>query len=70
MSNVIYYCSNCGFEVTDEQSICPSCGAKLENPSESEDKAYTVVLKTFNNYVEAEIGKDILDAEGINSILF
>ena len=65
MSNVIYYCSNCGFEVSGSQLICPSCGAELENPSESEKEAYTSVIKTYNNYMEAEIAKSILESEGI-----
>jgi hypothetical protein len=69
MNNIIYYCSNCGFEVSEHQEVCPACGASLENPKSSEDDAFAALVKTYDNYLNACVARDLLDSEGITSMI-
>jgi hypothetical protein len=67
--NDIYYCSNCGTEISKEEIKCQNCGAELGDSEENVDNESTVVVKTFMNEFEAEIAKSVLEEEGIESFI-
>lgn len=69
MSDIKYYCSNCKAEVSKDDLSCPYCGLELEDMENSEEDAFTVVVKTFDSVIDANVAKDILSDEGIDSFL-
>ena len=59
-----YYCSGCGIGVKAEDKVCPNCGAQLDKVvDESEEEA--VVIKIFENEIEAELLVTTLKSNGI-----
>jgi hypothetical protein len=67
-----YFCTECKRIVKEEDKVCPFCGADLSETVEAEEKVYDdekmeeVVVKVFMNYIDAQLAKEVLDAEGIN----
>lgn len=67
-----YYCTECKRIVKEEDKICPYCGADLSETVEAEAKSYDdekmneVVVKVFTNDLDAQLAKEVLEAEGIN----
>lgn len=70
-----FYCTECKRIVKEEDLVCPYCGADLSETVEAEEKVYDdekmgeVVVKVFNNEIEAQLAKGQLDAEGINCFI-
>lgn len=70
-----YFCTECKRIVKEEDKVCPYCGADLSEVVEAEEKVYDdekmneVVVKVFINNLDAEIAKEMLEAEGINCFI-
>ncbi|RPI13017.1 MAG: zinc-ribbon domain-containing protein [Ignavibacteriae bacterium] len=69
MTDTIYYCENCGAEVSEHDVVCPQCGLELMDTESSEAEAFTTVVKTYDTLIDANVAKDILKDEGIESFL-
>jgi hypothetical protein len=69
MDKIVYYCSNCGAEVTIDQEVCPSCGLEIEGVESSAEDSFTTVVKSYDTLIDAKVAQDILKEEGIESYL-
>ena len=60
------YCSNCGFEVNDEDNFCTNCGTKLEKTTEKQ--LDPIKLEKLRNckYIEQEKIEEIIASESFD----
>jgi hypothetical protein len=63
-----YYCSECGVEVKFEDAICQVCRAELNETNDEVNKDL-VLLKVFKSDMEAKMASDILESDGIVTII-
>jgi predicted ATP-dependent serine protease len=68
-----YYCSECGAEIRQDDKSCPSCGIEFDSGTDEADvplsEERTILLKEYNDLISAQSDKELLEANGIHSIL-
>ena len=68
-----YYCSECGAEIQESDKCCPNCGIEFESgtndTAESLSGEQTILLQEYENLLTAQSDKELLEANGIHSIL-
>lgn len=85
MKEEYFYCGECGSEVKEEDNFCSVCGANLysdnndkeeiaipefeEEEINPDDLNRTVVLNKYADEISAEIAKQVLNENGISSII-
>ena len=63
-----FFCAECGTKINEDDTVCPNCGAKLDNTEDYENDI-TIELKKYTNDVDAELAKSLLLAEGVECYL-
>ena len=61
-------CRVCGFECEDSAELCPECGAELNVETEEKEDIIIenpVLAASIENFITAEIYKDVLKENGI-----
>ena len=60
------YCSNCGFEVNDEDNFCTNCGTKIEKTTEKQ--LDPIKLEKLRNckYIEQEKIEEIISSGSLD----
>ncbi|MDP4115448.1 MAG: zinc-ribbon domain-containing protein [Bacteroidota bacterium] len=69
----VYCCSECGAEILPSDKSCPNCGIDFD-PDTSDtagplSEEYTILLHVYDNLIAAQSDKELLEANGIHSIL-
>ncbi len=59
-------CKHCGAEIEDDSKFCPECGELVES---ADRELEWVLLKTAENQFEADILKNLLEANGVVCLL-
>ena len=65
----IYHCTQCGKEVKFEDKVCPNCGADLSVVIDEDENTNIITVETFENDFEAEIAKEKLKLNDIESFI-
>lgn len=68
-----YYCSECGAEIRPSDKCCPNCGIEFDTDGDENavplSDENTILLQVYDNLLSAESDKELLEANGIHSIL-
>ncbi len=66
------FCPNCRTEYASQTEFCETCDSRLvdslPNSEEDDEKSEAVELATFSNVSEAEMIREILEKNGIQTI--